>query len=436
MPAYGHRGKRVSAHGRKAPLRHTPEMKLFADGRQGDRPFAIPCVVMGLEPVGLGVARALGRAGLDVVGVSTDEDPPAAHSRLFRFRRDPTGREPKAELAFYLQLGEELGGQAVIFPTGDVNLKFLSAHEDQLSPTYRFLIAPRDLLSKIISKREFPILARKLGLPLPTTVMPADENDLRALAPSLRYPVVIKPEFTYLWRTSAARDAGLRYKKLIAVEDETELFSVYRKLAETEPRMIVQEMIQGPDENHISYGALIDHQGRTRGEFASRKPRLAPAHFGLGACMESVRADDVIEQGRFVLSQLGYRGIASVQFKRDERDGRLYLMEINVRFPLWCGLAYACGLDYPFYYYLSCIGEDYEPASSYKVGKLWVNFADDWNSMKTTYSKDGTWSWPRWVASLARTRVWSLFAADDPVPSWVGFRRFVRRTLTSFGRTA
>ena len=75
-------------------------------------------VVMGLTAPGVALARSLGRAGINVIGVSSAEDPPAAYSRLFSFRTGPPLQETAAALRFYVELGEELHGDTVLFPTG------------------------------------------------------------------------------------------------------------------------------------------------------------------------------------------------------------------------------------------------------------------------------------------------------------------------------
>lgn len=46
-----------------------------------------------------------------------------------------------------------------------------------------------------------------------------------------------------------------------------------------------------------------------------------------------------------VLGVSGYKGIAHVEFKRDPRDGRLRMIEINPRPALWFQLASTAGVD-------------------------------------------------------------------------------------------
>lgn len=384
-------------------------------------------VVMGLTAPGVALARALGRAGVPVLGVSSATDPPAAHSRLFTFRHGPSNRDPDALLAFYLELGRELG-EAVLFPTGDLNALFISEHEAELAPYFRHLLPPPAELARITSKRDFPELAAELGLPLPRTLAPSSREELEANLASLRFPCVIKPEFTHLWRSEKAREAGLRSTKAISFADADELLASYDELARVDDRLLVQEQIVGPDENHIDYVALVDAHGRFRGQFAGRKLRTYPPHYGMGCYVESIRLDEVGELGRSILERLGYRGLAWVQLKRDDRDGRYYLYEINTRFGIWIGLGIAAGVDFAYAYYKAALDEPYDAAATYAVGKRWLNFADDRRSLGV-YLVDGTWTRRRWLASLTRASAWALLSLDDPLPAWLNFLRWLRGCL-------
>jgi D-aspartate ligase len=385
---------------------------------------------MGLSATGIALARALGRAGIEVVGVSSDDNPPSAHSRLFRYRRGPLLRETDEALAFYNKLADDLGERPVVLPTGDPAVLFLSSFRHELEPCFRFFLPPAEDVERITSKRAFAKLAVERELPLPRTVLPNDRLELESLADGLRFPCVIKPEYTELWRGPAARQAGLTTAKALPLADREAMLETYDRLAAIDNRLLVQEMVQGPDENHFEYHVLIDADGRLRAEFAGRKLRLAPPHYGMGTYVESVDIREVREVGWLVFSRLRYHGMGHLDLKRDERDGELYLFELNPRFSVWTGLDIACGIDFAYYYYLTCIGEDYEAPESYPIGKRWLNFETDRVSMRT-YSRDGTWSRLRWLLSLGRASVWALFAFDDPMPSWVSFRRWVRHRVLS-----
>ena len=69
-----------------------------------------------------------------------------------------------------------------------------------------------------------------------------------------------------------------------------------------------------------------------------------------------------------MLHAVGYRGIFSGEFKRDPRDGRFKLLEINTR-PWWfIDFAVRCGVDVCRMAYDDAQGLPVTAVSEYKVG--------------------------------------------------------------------
>jgi predicted ATP-grasp superfamily ATP-dependent carboligase len=395
---------------------------------------APPAVVMGLTATGLAVARALGRRQIPVSGISSGVRPPAARSRYLDFVRGP-GLDRGRALRFYEALGERLGPRAVLVPTGDPNVLFIARNRAALSRHFRFVVPDVELLEAIASKRRLVGIAESHGLPVPPTILPADRAELEASIENLRFPVVIKPEFSNLWRSREAAHLGLGRTKAIPVDSGSDLLRRYADLAKLDSRLLVQQLVIGPDENHVDYHAFVDSGGTVRAEFVGRKLRLAPAHYGMGCYVESVHADDVSELGRDILHRIGYRGMANLNFKRDARDGKLYLLEINPRFSIWTGLDVACGVDFPYYYYRAALGEPFTAPRRYPAGRRWWDPVADLRSMRV-YTRDGTWSWVRWLGTVARPSTNAVFAWDDPGPAWETLKRSLRHRLEIDGEPA
>jgi predicted ATP-grasp superfamily ATP-dependent carboligase len=192
--------------------------------------------------------------------------------------------------------------------------------------------------------------------------------------------------------------------------------------------MVVQQMVLGPDENHVDYLSLTNRDGTRLAEFTARKLRLTPPHFGMGCLVESTRDTELVREGRRVIDALGYWGMAGVNFKRDARDGRLYLFEVNPRFLVWIGLPIAAGVDFAWLYYRMARGDPTEGPGEYRLGRRWCNFGRDLDGLGT-YLRDGTWTVPRWMASVSPPLTTAFFALDDPAPGIVGSVRLATRLM-------
>jgi biotin carboxylase len=80
----------------------------------------------------------------------------------------------------------------------------------------------------------------------------------------------------------------------------------------------------------------------------------------------------MVDAGLRFLAALGFHGISQVEFKRDPRDGRYKLMEINPRLFQWHGLAAACGVDLPRLAYCDLLGLPVPAAAMNGRGRRWA----------------------------------------------------------------
>jgi hypothetical protein len=115
-----------------------------------------------------------------------------------------------------------------------------------------------------------------------------------------------------------------------------------------------------------------------------------------------------------LLRAFGYHGLSQVEFKRDARDGRYKLMEINPRLWQWHGLATACGVDLPRIAYADLTGEAPPPAHMNGNGKRWAITLLPGES----------------PAPQRPPYVDAVFAVDDPKPALVHLARVVRNAVS------
>jgi predicted ATP-grasp superfamily ATP-dependent carboligase len=160
--------------------------------------------------------------------------------------------------------------------------------------------------------------------------------------------------------------------------DAAELSTQLQRLPSAVYPVLLQERIEGPG---VGVFAAID-RGKTIARFAHRRVREKPPSGGVSVLCESAVVDPVAaEQAGKLLREIGWRGVAMVEFKQDRRDGALRLMEINGRFWGSLQLAIDAGIDFPNIAVAIALGEELPAPSPYRVGVRSRWLAGDLDSM-------------------------------------------------------
>jgi D-aspartate ligase len=346
---------------------------------------------------GLAAVRSLGRVGARVIAIDHRRGALGFHSRYGEARLcpDPVAEE-RAYADFLLSLGDEIGAAAPIFPTHDEHLNAIARHRDELGARFLYPFPAWDVLGPIQSKRHQVERADELGIPVPRTRdEPTDE---------LGYPVLVKPSDPTGFRRAFRRQA-FRCRTRAELDDAFERARPYDPL--------VQELIPGGDDALYTLGSYLSAGGQALAVFSGRKLRQTPPSVGTCRVGEAVWVDDVVEQGLALLRGLGFHGLSQVEFKRDPRDGRYKLIEVNPRLFQWHGLAAACGVDLPRVAYLDLLGTPPPPARSNGHSKKWA----------ITLMRGSR------PALVRPPYVDAILALDDPKPAAVQVVGLVRRRL-------
>ncbi len=334
----------------------------MTDARSRGRP---PGVVVDVSWVnGLAAIRSLGRAGAPVLAV--DHRPWALGLRS-RYAIPVPSPDPGSDedgfVGLLAELGDALGQPAPIFPTHDEGLNAVARRQEELGDRFLYPFPPWDALARIQNKRTQLEDAQSAGIDLPRTGYPRSAAEALAAADELGYPVLVKPADPIEFKRRHRRQA-------FRCETRSELEDAYARSEPHEP--MVQELIPGGDDTLYTLGSYIDAAGRPLGVFSGRKLRQTPRLVGTCRVGEAVWVQDVVDAGLRLLSAFDYRGLSQVEFKRDPRDGRYKLMEINPRLFQWHGLAAACGVDLPRLAYADLLGLPCPPASMNGGGKRWA----------------------------------------------------------------
>lgn len=374
----------------------------------------IPAVVVGGSDNcgGLGVVRSLGQAGVPVVVIDREYTAAALHSRYARKLIIPelSGLSFVRDL---LTLGPTIKARPVLFLTSDEAALTVSQHRTELEKYYRFRLPSHQCLALLMQKSAFQQLAIEHDFPVPRAVRIRSFDDLKSLT-ELRFPAIIKPSFKTEDYLAHSFERGYRVASLEHAD------SISRRILPVLPDLVVQEWIEGGD-SAIYFCLVYRTSHGTVSSFTGRKLSIWPPEVGTTAsCMAAPEAhaelraltDSFFERMAFV-------GMGSMEFKRDDRSGRFFMIEPTVGRVDWQEeVATLNGANIPLAAYLHETGAEVPTARNIPP-VIWSDSARHWKAARGGHT-DRT-AWPK---AKVYDAYWRM---DDPLPA-------LFHALTTFAR--
>jgi predicted ATP-grasp superfamily ATP-dependent carboligase len=400
----------------------------------------VPAVVLGLGQNGLASVRALGRQGVTVYGIDTDLSQPGAGSRYCRPIACPDAKQGGPGLLDkLLELGPTFAERPVLFPSGDLNLGVISKAREALSPFYRVSLPDADVIDLALNKRAFYQFASQNGLPIPRTYFLESEPNIEAISREVEYPCIIKPfQPTAAWRQTFDT-------RLFIVRSREVLLPLYEKLYAVHQDLVLQEYMSGPD-SELHFGmTYLDRAQEPLAVWSGHKLRMYPTRFGTATFAISKYDPWIAENTVSILRQMGVRGYGTIEFKRDQRDGKFKMTEATVGrtwFPH--GLVTASGVNLPYIWYRDALGLPVTPVRSFVEGLKWIHEERDLKTVWLYFIPNGELTVRSWLASYRGQRTYAYSAWDDPRPilrsigrvAGVALRRVRRKLFSPAARPA
>jgi predicted ATP-grasp superfamily ATP-dependent carboligase len=163
--------------------------------------------------------------------------------------------------------------------------------------------------------------------------------------------------------------------------------------------------------------------------FTARRTRQYPVEFGYtSSFVEIVDEPEAAAAARALLASIAYAGLVEIEFKRDRRDGRLKLLDVNPRPWSWFGLCRAAGIDLGAMMWALASGGTVQPASA-RPGTSWMYLARD-AAAAISLIRNGRLDVPHYLRSFATVRSWAAFLPGDPAPGLVDLPLTAWRVLT------
>jgi D-aspartate ligase len=381
-----------------------------------------PAIVLQVSyACGLGIVRDLGVHGVPVLALDPDSDAIGLRSRYAAGLRCPSPLDDEERfLSFLEDLGRHLPRRAVVFPSHDEYIWPLSRHADRLAPWFIIPFSRWDVMRRIHDKRAQLEAAWRAGVGTPRTVFVSSAAELEAAAGEVPFPAVLKPVDSLAFKVRF-------HRHIVDVNGLDDLRRVYDKVDDLGVLML-QERVPGGEEELFTVGSYLDTGSRPLAVFTGHKLRQYP-HAG-GSCLAGVSRWDptLAGDGLRLLQELRFHGVSQVEFKRDPRDGRYRLMEVNARHWKWHSLAAACGVNLSLAAYSDAIGRSFV-APRQRDDVKWIVANKDL-PLALLEIAHGERRGGDYIRSLRGVRRDGLHSARDPLPGLLNAAAVVQQVVS------
>ena len=395
-----------------------------------DRRVPALIVKIGQYPLhsgGLGAVRTLGRLGIPVYVISEDALTPAALSRYCtgRFIWRTNSRDSSEVLVAGLQdIGRRIGRRSVAIPTDDEAATLIAEHAHELSDYFLIPNIQPGLPRQLASKHELYLLCCQHDVPTPATALLSSAAEVTAFAEQATFPVVAKNAEPWVrWRAPVVQGTTV-------LQTPPELVAL-AKAGYEEFSLLVQEYLPLADaEDWIVH--LYSDANSDSLVFTGVKVRSWPQHAGATSCAYAVPNPMLADMARRFCKEIGFKGVADLDWRLDRRDGQYKLVDFNPRMGNQFRLFQtAGGIDVVRALHLDMTGRIVPVGEQVNGRKIIVEHFD--LRARFAYRKDSTYSTPSAPVRATSTELaWA--ARDDPVPFFAIWPRLAKPLASNLVR--
>lgn len=251
----------------------------------------------------------------------------------------------------------------ILIPVGVNTVKILSQHIEDLHQYVCIEICNYDKIEMAMEKKLTFQYAEKNNIDHPKTIYPNSIEEAISFSLQLHYPLIIK----------SSNESILKFPT-IYVNDKTELIKSLHGLYDNNVETIqncfplIQEQVSGKG---YGFFAIYQH-GNCKKIFMHERIRENPITGGSSTCARSYYDPQLLEAGKKILDGLCWHGQAMVEFKKDEKDGKYKLIEINPKFWGSLELCLSSGMNFPLFLCQMAIGKELDYSDEYNRKRLFL----------------------------------------------------------------
>lgn len=308
---------------------------------------------------GAGIARSLkedAELNARIVGLAYDALEPGVYMDWL-FDQSFTLPYPSAGGDDFLQRLLEIQaatGLSWVIPNLDVELPLYIKYADELAVAGIRTFLPTMRQFRLRGKDKLPEAARTIGIDVPETFVATSEEELHVACEKIGFPVMVKGAFYQAHRAYTPLEAAAKFRAVAA---------------EWGYPVIVQQAVSGEELNLVGVG---DGRGGLLGAAAMKK--TSTTSLGKVWSAISLKNPSLDEAADRFVAGLRWRGPFELECILDPRHDRLYLIEINPRFPAWSYFATGLGVNLPSRLIRAAESLPLPPRPDYEAGRLFMRY--------------------------------------------------------------
>lgn len=402
----------------------------------------------------LATARCLGQRGINVA--LADQSPWAVTraSRYVRhFERLPSSRRADDFMEWLIDRGRGVGrgkrranfSGRVLFPASDEQVFLFAQHQLELSRYFRLFQPPFETIYRILNKQRLYQACAHVGVEYPATWYPGGEAEVRALAPTIRIDLMIKPRSQIQLESKTKgrtipRDGNVVDSYLQFVRDNH-----YGPEISAHDSDIGWPMLQAYHSSRThriySLAGFIDLSGKPPLMRAATKLLQSPRDMGVGVCFEAAPvAPALASRVQDLCRDLNYYGIFDIEFI--EHEGKFLLIDFNPRAYKQMAFEIARGLPLPYMHYLAalndraCLAEVCQSASDWQprgneayCDGLHLSLLNVAQRTHQLIGGSKSEDWGSWMRLRQHRLTDAVRQPNDPGPAWLDAIRHCLQSL-------
>lgn len=295
----------------------------------------------------------------------------------------------------------------IIMAVREPSIRFMSEHRTTLEKIAYLMPLPElNDFDEVVDKWRLSQLLVNHGIPGPATILYTDDNQFAKSLDKFAFPVLLKPT------RGGAGDQILSFKR------KEELINFLSRNKKYANKFIIQSFIDGFD---------IDCSVLARdGEILAYtiQKGIILRKFAYSSGIEFVHHPQTLETAKRIVSSTNWTGVAHFDFRYDNADKQIKLVDFNARFWNTVAGSLVVGVNFPYLAIKTALGQNF-PIPGYNSGKFIMRQAIFGQIVKNLVSK------PRVHFKYRETEL--KFVFSDPMPEikkiTTSTKRLIRETL-------